>query len=359
MASLRNMRWTLRGPRGGVDNLVYGPDPATQPTELGPDDVRVSMHAASLNYRDIAIAKGSLPATQPTPGTVPGSDGAGVVHSVGSNVTAFRPGDKVLPHMVHSVTGDGVLPRLDSISAGLGQARDGTLAHEAVFAQDSLVRMPSNMSFAEAATLGCSGLTAWNALFGLRGRAVQAGDWVLVQGSGGVSIAALQLARAAGATVVATTGKGADVVARLTALGAAHVLDYKTDPHWGPTARKLTPDGRGFDFVVDVGGAVATLGPSLQAIRTDGIISLVGVLDAGNTSADTKVDMLAALWTICTVRGVVLGSKAMFRDMVAFCERHNVHPALDDVAFPLADTVAAYKRVEEQKHFSKVVIQIR
>lgn len=356
MASDQNMRWTLRGRSGGVDNLVYGP--AVQAEELGPNDVRVTMHAASLNYRDIAIAKGSLPATQPTPGTVPGSDGAGIVHSVGANVTAFKPGDKVLPHMVHPAT-DDFLPRLDFISAGLGQALDGTLADEAVFPQDGLVRMPRNMSFTRAATLSCSGLTAWNALMGLRGREVKAGDFVLVQGSGGVSIAALQFAHAVGATVVATTGKGDDTAARLTALGAAHVLNYKTDPDWGTTARKLTPDGRGFDHIVDVGGGAATLGPSLQAIRTDGIISLVGVLDAGNTSLDTKVDMMAALWTVCTVRGVLLGSKDMFRNMVAFCEEHDVQAALDDVTFSLPDALGAYKRLEEQKHFSKVVIQIR
>lgn len=256
MASTGNMRWTLRGPSGGVDNLEFGP--VAQVAELGPNDVRVTMHAASLNYRDIAIAKGSLPATQPTPGTIPGSDGAGVVHSVGSNVTNFKVGDKVLPHMVHPAT-DDFLPRLDNISAGLGQALNGTLADESVFPADSLVPMPSNMSFTEAATLGCSGLTSWNALFGLRGRQVKAGDYVLVQGSGGVSIAALQFAHAAGATVVATTGKGDDVAARLTKLGAAHVLNYKKDPDWGTTARKLTPHGRGFDHIVDVGGGSATL----------------------------------------------------------------------------------------------------
>lgn len=357
MASTGNMRWTLRGPSGGVDNLEYGPV-AQAASELGPNDVRVTMHAASLNYRDIAIAKGSLPATQPTPGTIPGSDGAGVVQSVGSSVTAFQVGDKVLPHMVHPAT-DDFLPRLDNISAGLGQALDGTLANTSVFPADSLVPMPSNMSFTEAATLGCSGLTAWNALFGLSGREVKAGDYVLVQGSGGVSIAALQFAHAAGATVVATTGKGDDVATRLTKLGAAHVLNYKKDSDWGTTARKLTPDGRGFDHIVDVGGGSATLGPSLQAIRTDGIISLVGVLDAGNTSPETRVDMMAALWTVATVRGVLLGSKDMFRNMVAFCEKHDVKPALDNVTFSLVDAVGAYKRLEEQKHFSKVVIEIR
>ncbi|CAK7200678.1 hypothetical protein SEUCBS139899_003376 [Sporothrix eucalyptigena] len=344
------MTWTLQS-SGATENLQYGE--ATQSSAaLGSGEVRVSMHAASLNYRDLVIAKGSLPVTQATPNTVPGSDGAGVVHSVGANVTCFKVGDKVLPHMVQGVAND-FLPRLDAISGGLGQAVDGTLCEEGVYPAESLVRMPINMSYAQAATLGCSGLTAWNALMGLRGRAVQAGDFVLVQGTGGVSIAALQFAKAAGATVVATTGKDVNV-ARLQQLGAAHVINYKTDPTWGETARKLTPDGRGFDHIVDV-GADATMNQSLKAVRTDGVVSLVGVLGDGLN----KIDIMSALWSVCVVRGVLLGSKDMFREMVAFCEDKNVQPALDDVSFSLADAKGAYERLEKQQHFSKVVIQIR
>ncbi|CAK7230047.1 hypothetical protein SBRCBS47491_007454 [Sporothrix bragantina] len=350
MANKQYKTWMLKG-GGATDNLQYVQDTRTN-AALGPDEVRVVMHAASLNYRDLMIAKGGLPVTQAVPNTVPGSDGAGVVHSVGPNVTTFRPGDKVLPHMVQGVS-DDFLPRLDAISGGIGQAVNGTLCEQGVYPAESVVRMPNNMSFAQAATLGCSGLTAWNALMGLKGRAVQAGDYVLVQGTGGVSIAALQFAKAAGATVVATTGKEANM-ARLTALGAAHVINYKTDATWGATARKLTPDERGFDHIVDV-GADATMGQSFEAIRTDGIISLVGVLGSGTN----KVDVMTALWSVCVVRGVLLGSKDMFRDMVAFCEKHDVQPALDDETFSLADAQGAFQRLEKQQHFSKVVIQIQ
>ncbi|CAK7230972.1 hypothetical protein SCUCBS95973_007754 [Sporothrix curviconia] len=348
MADDKYNTWMLKG-SGSTENLQYVQQTSAK---LGPDEVRVVMHAASLNYRDLVIAKGSLPMTQATPNTVPGSDGAGVVHSVGANVVELRPGDKVLPHMVQGVS-DDFLPRMDAISGGLGQAVNGTLCEQGVYPAESIVRMPDNMNFAQAATLGCSGLTAWNALMGLRDRAVQAGDYVLVQGTGGVSIAALQFAKAAGATVVATTGKGANV-ARLTALGAAHVINYKTDADWGVTARKLTPEGRGFDHIVDVGGD-ATLGQSFAAIRTDGVVSLVGVLGTGAN----KVDAMTALWSVCVVRGVLLGSKNMFRDMVAFCEKHNVQPALDDETYSLADAQRAYQRLEKQQHFSKVVIKIQ
>ncbi|CAK7246277.1 MAG: hypothetical protein STHCBS139747_007903 [Sporothrix thermara] len=353
MAENKCMMWLLQGP-GSAENIQYVED-ARASAALGPDEVRVVMHAASLNYRDLVIAKASLPATQPTPNTIPGSDGAGVVHSVGANVTAFQPGDKVLPHMVQGVA-DDFLPSMASISGGLGQAVNGTLCEQGVFSAESLVRMPRNMSFEQAATLGCSGLTAWNALMGLGGRALRAGDYVLVQGTGGVSMAALQFAKAAGATVVATTGKAADseAVKMLTALGAAHIINYRTEPEWGAKARALTPGGRGFDHIVDVGGD-ATLAQSMAAARTDGVVSVVGMLGAGT---DKVVPAMAALWSVCVVRGVLLGTKDMFRDMVAFCEKHNVQPALDDVKFALADARGAYERLEKQQHFSKVVIQV-
>ncbi|OIW24696.1 NAD(P)-binding protein [Coniochaeta ligniaria NRRL 30616] len=208
------------------------------------------------------------------------------------------------------------------------------------------------MTFEQAATLPCSGLTAWNALMGLRGREVKAGDYVLVQGTGGVSVAALQFAVAAGATVVATTGKEANTK-RLQSLGASHVINYKTQPTWGAVARSFTPQSRGFDHVIDIGGH-STLGESLKAVRLDGLVSLVGLLG----SEGVEVDMLGALWSLCIVRGVLLGSKAMFRDMVKFCEQKNVQPTLDDVVFSLARARDAYERLEKQQHFSKVVITI-
>ncbi|KAB5542810.1 hypothetical protein GE09DRAFT_226911 [Coniochaeta sp. 2T2.1] len=344
----QHKQWVLRT-TDTVANLEYVT--ANTPQDLRENQVLVQMRAASLNYRDLAIIQGTYPSTRAVADTVPASDGSGVVKAVGPAVSSFKPGDKVVMHMVPDVPEDA-LPHFTDISGGLGQVSDGTLRELAAFPQEGLVRMPDNMTFEQAATLPCSGLTAWNALMGLRGRELKAGDYVLVQGTGGVSVAALQFAVAAGATVVATTGKEANVK-RLEALGASHVINYKTHPPWGEVARSFTPESRGFDHIVDVGGN-STLGESLKAVRLDGLISLVGLL---GTEA-VQVDMLSALWSLAVVRGVLLGSKAMFRDMVRFCEEKNVQPALDDVAFSLERADEAYGRLEKQLHFSKVVITI-
>lgn len=239
------------------------------------------------------------------------------------------------------------------ISAGLGHSIDGTLRDRGHFHETALVHAPKDLDFGRASTLTCSGLTAWNALFGLKGRQVQAGNWVLVQGTGGVSIAALQFAVAVGAIVVATTSTAVKAT-RLQALGAAHVLNYRQVPAWGSTARALTPGGRGFDFVVDVGGN-DTLLESLNAIRTDGIIVATGLL--GGTDPQ-PVPMLAALMHACTVRGILLGTRNQLRDMVRFVEERHIEPVVDDMSFGLAEVKEAYERLEKQQHFSKVVVRI-
>lgn len=192
-----------------------------------------------------------------------------------------------------------------------------------------------------------------NALFGLKGRTVQSGDWVLVQGTGGVSIAALQFAVAAGATVVATTSS-AEKAARLKALGAAHVLNYRQVPAWGTTVRALTPGGRGVDFVVDVGGN-DTLLESLNAIRTDGIVVATGLLGGTDTP---PIPMLAALMHACTVRGILLGTRNQFEDMVRFVEEHQIEPVIDHISFDMTEVKDAYERLEKQQHFSKVVVKM-
>lgn len=275
---------------------------------------------------------------------------------MGSSVTAFKPGDRVVAHLsprVAEKAGDDAPSGFADISEGLGQAVDGTLRSAGVFPETALVHAPASLDWAEAATLTCSGLTAWNALFGIRGRELRAGDWVLVQGTGGVSVAALQFAAAAGATVVATTSTE-EKAARLRGLGAKHTINYRTNPDgWGVEARNLTPEGRGFDFVVDIAGN-ATLAQSLAAIRTDGIIAVVGM--AGGDA--TPVPMMGALAHACTVRGLLLGSRRQFQDMVRFVDEKRVVPALDDVVFGLHEVKEAYKRLQEQKHFSKVVIKI-
>lgn len=283
---------------------------------------------------------------------IPGSDGAGIVVAVGSSVSNFKAGDRVVTHMCPFLPDDQV-PTMADISAGLGHSIDGTLRTRGNFHESALVRAPKNLHSSRACTLTCSGLTAWNALFGLKGRAVQSSDWVLVQGTGGVSIAALQFAVAAGATVVATTSS-AEKAARLKGLGAAHVLNYRQVPAWGTTVRALTPGGRGVDFVVDVGGN-DTLLESLNAIRTDGIVVATGLLGGTDTP---PIPMLAALMHACTVRGILLGTRNQFEDMVRFVEEHQIEPVIDHISFDMTEVKDAYERLEKQQHFSKVVVKM-
>ncbi|KAK4499332.1 hypothetical protein PRZ48_009845 [Zasmidium cellare] len=318
---------------------------------VGDDEVVVEVHAASLNYRELVIAKGTAPG-EVKPNVVPGSDGAGIVKEVGKNVKEFKAGDRVVTHLTPTIP-DDQFPTLIDVGAGLGHSIDGTLQEVAILPQSAVVHAPKDLSFDRAATLTCSGLTAWNALFGLKGNEAKAGDWILVQGTGGVSIAALQFASAIGANVVATTSTD-EKAKRLESLGAEHVINYRSTPKWGAEARKLTPGGRGFDLIVDVGGD-STLNESLAAVRVNGIVAATGILG----SDSQPVSMLSALWHVCTVRGIVLGTRNQFKNMVKFVEEKNLQPVVDDVVFTMEQTKDAYDRLAAQKHFSKVVIKIR
>lgn len=241
---------------------------------------------------------------------------------------------------------------MDSAPA-LGHGTDGTLRSHAIFSEAALVHAPKSLEWLQAATLSCAWITAWNALFGLKGNEVGPGSWVLVQGTGGVSIAALQLAVAAGATVIATTSTE-EKATRLKALGAAQVVNYRTNrDSWGAEARRLTTDERGFDFVIDIGGN-QTLSQSLAAVRVDGVITVVGMV--GDDAE--PVPMLAALMHTCIIRGILAGSRNQFRELVRFIDEKKVVPAIDDVVFELAEAKEAYRRLKEKKHFSKVVIRI-
>lgn len=204
-------------------------------------------------------------------------------------VSRFKKGDKVLPifNQAH-ITGP-----LDyhSIGTGIGGNVDGVMRQFGAFDEQGLVHMPENLSFEEASTLGCAGLTAWNALFGLSGRRVAPGDWVLVQGTGGVSLFALQFAKATGAKVIATTSSDSKAE-KLKALGADYVLNYKSDSMWGETAKSLTPGGIGLQFVVEVGGP-SSIAQSLKAVAFDGIISVVGFL--GGVQGESQPSFLEVI----------------------------------------------------------------
>lgn len=285
---------------------------------------------------------------------VPGCDGAGVVLATGSSVNDLHPGDGVITYAVPRLArehGDAAMPSIADAPHMLGQGVDGTLRTVGVFAETALVRAPRSVGWMGAATLSCTWLTGWNVLFG-RGVTVGSGEWVLVQGTGGVSVAVLQLAVAVGARVVATTS-GEEKAARLRGLGAAFTVDYRKNPAWGVEARGFTPGGRGFDLVVDIGGD-QTMPQSLEAVRVDGTVATVGQVGG----VGEAVPLSAAFVRTCTVRGVLAGSRAQLRELVRFVDEKGIEPAVDDVVFELAEAKEAYRRLKERRHFAKVVLRI-
>lgn len=284
-------------------------------------------------------------------GVVPGSDGAGTVIETGSRVSRFQKGDRVCTILSQGHLAGPATPTI--LQTGLGGSLDGTLRQYGVFDESGMVHMPSTLTFAEASALPCAGVTAWNALYGLTGRALKAGDTALTLGTGGVSIFAIQFAVAAGATVIATTSSAAKA-ARLKELGAQHVINYRDDAQWGETAKALTAGQEGVDFVVEVGGA-ATLPQTLAAIKMDGIISIVGAV-GGQDSKDPEPGLLNAWFRGCIVRGIAVGSRAQFEEMNRCIIANHIKPVVDQKTFHLRELKEAYQYLWEQRHVGKVVV---
>ncbi|RAL05927.1 zinc-dependent alcohol dehydrogenase family protein [Aspergillus ibericus CBS 121593] len=346
MGSTSQKQWTVLNKDNGFDGLTFGDAPIPK---VGENEVLVKFHAASLNFRDLIIPQGKYPFALNFP-VVPGSDGAGEVVDAGSKVSLFKKGDKVVTlfnqdHQYGPVDGKAA-------SSGLGGVIDGTLRQYGVFNENGLVKCPQNLSCLESSTLSCAALTSWNALYGLK--PLQPGQTVLVQGTGGVSIFALQFAKAAGARVIATTSS-AEKEKKLKELGADHVINYKTEPNWGDVARSLTPDNAGVDHIVEVGGS-GTLNQSFKCIKFEGVISIIGFV--GGVDPKTMPNVLDTLGHICTVRGIYVGSKAMMNDMVRAIEANNIHPVVDEKVFTLEQTREAYEYMWARKHFGKLAIKI-
>ncbi len=325
-------------PREGFDSLTLVDRPSRP---LEPGEVRVRVRAVSLNYRDLVMARGARKRKAPV---VPASDGAGEVVAVGDGVTRFRPGDRVAASFFPTWK-DGPLSDLHHARA-LGGGQDGMLAEEVVLPETAWLALPDSLSFEAAATLPCAGVTAYHALF-LAAR-LAPGETLLVQGTGGVSIFALQLARAAGANVILTSSSGPKRE-RALGLGAAHVIDYTADPTWGETARALT-DGRGVDVVVDVGGP-GTFDQSIAALRYGGTMSILGVL----TGTRGDVNTYGIFHKTLRVAGVYVGSIAMFESLLRAVEATRLEPIIDRT-FPFGDARAAYDHLASGRHFGKVVI---
>ncbi len=324
---------------GGFDRVTIGRSEARDPLA---GEIKVRLRANSLNYHDYAVVSGMWGPTEPR---IPMADGAGEIVAIGSGVTEFAVGDKVVSTFFPTWL-DGA-PDVDGFATVPGDGVDGYAREMVTAPVSAFTHAPKNYSAAEAATLTTAGLTAWRALHD-EGR-VKAGDSVLVQGTGGVSIFALQFAKMAGATVVATSSSP-EKLERLKAMGADHLINYREDAAWGETARRLT-GGRGVDHVIEVGGP-ATLEQSMIAARVGGHVSVIGIL----TGVAGPLPLINALLRQLRLRAVLVGNRRQQIDMIRAIDANGMKPVIDK-RFALEDMVAAFKHQESNKHFGKICLE--
>ncbi|HMT43033.1 MAG TPA: NAD(P)-dependent alcohol dehydrogenase [Chakrabartia sp.] len=325
----------------GLDNLILADVPDAPAPGAG--QISVRLRASSLNFHDYAVVVGMIPTENLR---IPMSDGAGEVIAVGAGVTDYKVGDAVVttffPEWLDGRPPEGGFTRVP------GDGIDGYACEVVTADATSFTHAPIGYSAAEAATLTCAGLTAWRAL-AVEGQ-MKAGDTVLVQGTGGVSIFALQFAKMAGATVIATSSSDAKLE-RLKAMGADHVINYKAVPAWGPKALELT-GGQGVDHVVEVGGP-GTLDQSMMACRMGGHVSLIGVLTGVQGPVTTALLMNRQI----KVKGIVVGNRQHQMDMIAAINATGMKPVLDQ-HFPLAQLGDAFRHQASGQHFGKIIVDI-
>jgi len=327
-----------------LDGLKRTERPEPRP---GAGEILVRMRATSLNYRDQAVVTGKYFGGAVQHNTVPLSDGAGEVVEIGAGVTRFVVGDRVAGTFFQGWI-DG--PPLPVFPTALGSPADGTLAEYMVINQEDAVRIPGNLTFEEAAALPCAGVTAWHGLMAA-GRPVQPGDTVLVLGTGGVSMLALQFAKAAGARVIGTSSSDKKLE-RAFALGLDEGINYKEfHAEWHEEVLRLT-DGLGVDCVIEVGG-VGTLMRSMLSVGPAGKVALIGVLSGFEGDTNPHVLMRKG----GSLHGIFVGNRAMFEDMNRAIEVNDIHPPIDKV-FPFDEARQAYEYQWSQAHFGKVIISV-
>ena len=331
-------------PKGGagIEALTQVERPDPKPAHR---QVLVKIKACSLNFRDLGIVRGSyrMPVRE---NIIPLSDGAGEVVEVGSGVTRVKVGDRIAGNFFQRWPGGE--PAADAHASALGGSIDGMLADYAVLEEDGVVKIPAHLSLEEGATLPCAAVTVWHAMIEHAG--LKAGDIVLLQGTGGVSIFGLQFAHAMGMRAVITSSSD-EKLKRAKALGAAFTINYKTTPDWDKAALEFT-GGVGVDHVVEVGGA-ATLTRSFGALRVGGKITLIGGLSGGATELNPGLIFSRR----ADVQGISVGSTQMFMAMNRAIEVNAIKPVIDKV-FAFADAQAAYRHMASGAHFGKIVIRV-
>jgi NADPH:quinone reductase-like Zn-dependent oxidoreductase len=325
----------------GIDALTKADVPQPKPAHR---QILVKVLACSLNFRDLAIVLGRY--RMPTkPNLVPLSDGAGEVVEIGPGVTRFKVGDRVAGNFFQRWPGGHA--SADTQASALGGSIDGMLCDYTVLEEEGVVKLPAHLSYQEGACLPCAGVTAWNALVE-HGR-LTAGQTVLVQGTGGVSMFALQFCKLFGADVIATSSSDAKL-ARAKKLGASHGVNYKTTPEWDKAAVEVT-GGVGVDQVVEVGGA-GTIAKSLGALRMGGKISMIGVL-----SGAADLNPMLIMGKRANVQGISVGSTQMFEAMNRAITVGHMKPVIDKV-FRFDEAPAAFQHLQSAQHFGKIVIDL-
>ena len=326
----------------GIEGLVQVERPDPKPAYRR---VLVKIAACSLNYRDLAIARGAyrLPVGA---NLIPLSDGAGEVVEIGVGVRRVKVGDKVAGNFFQRWSAGE--PGSDTHQSALGGSIDGMLAEYVVLEEDGVVKIPEHLSLEEGATLPCAAVTAWHAM--IEHARLIAGKTVLLQGTGGVSILGLQLAKAMGITVIITSSRD-DKLARAKQLGADHGINYKSTPDWDKAVKDLT-NGQGVDCVVEVGGA-GTIAKSFASIRVGGRVSLIGNLSGPPTELNPGLIIARR----ANVQGISVGSTAMFDAMNQAIAANQIKPVIDKI-FGLDEVKAAYQHMASATHFGKIVIRV-
>ncbi len=326
----------------GLENLKIA---NSDDRALLPNEVRVELKACSLNYRDLMVIRGQYNPNLKMPLT-PCSDGSGVVLEVGSLVREFRPGDRVCATFSQNwLSGHA---SLESAKSTLGSPLDGTLREQGIFLEHGLVKFPDFLSFEEAAMLPCAGLTAFSAL--VNQVTLNPGATVLIEGTGGVAIFALQFAKALSLKTIVTSSSDAKLE-KAKSLGATHVINYQKNEDWSKEARRLT-NGDGVDMVIEVGGG-ATLGKGIHALKRGGVSCIIGVLSGSTCDFDLRPILMNEI----RLQGVFVGSRELFLAMNRVVEHAKIKPVIDRV-FAFDEAVEALKYFETAQHFGKVCIRI-